>query len=77
MVKENDQKQQKQRILQAKSLNYHQHHPRKMMAHHFMKVIDLARDFGGNQSLLENLRTSRVLQSVGRENSLTLKIRWT
>jgi tuftelin-interacting protein 11 len=28
----------------SKELNHHQHHLRKMMAHHFLKVIDLARD---------------------------------
>jgi hypothetical protein len=57
----------------SKELEHHQHHPRKMMAHHFLKVIDLARGFGGNQSLLEKLGTTRVLQSVGRENLSTVK----
>jgi hypothetical protein len=47
------------------------------MAHYFMKVIDLARDFRGNQSLLENLGTTRMLQIVGRENIFTMKARQT
>jgi hypothetical protein len=48
---------------------------KKMMAHKLLKVMDLARDFGGNQSLLENLGTTRMLQSTGRENIFTMKAR--
>jgi hypothetical protein len=46
------------------------------MAHHFLKVIDIARDSEGNQSLLKKLGTTRVLQSVEREKLLTVKARW-